>query len=100
MSDSNRLQQAIKALSEIANNPGRPEWMRKEATGGLVQAGAASELAQIANNPTRPHWMRKEAMQGLTGLASGGHEVTLTQAEIDAVIQIQARINQTTIKSR
>jgi len=56
---------AAGALYKIANNPDRPNKMRRMAVEALVRGRWSRECLALADNPDRPNWMRKLAMKGI-----------------------------------
>jgi len=57
--------QAADYLYRLANNPDRPDKMRRLAVETLVDIRHSRYCLAIADNPDRPDWMRKLAMKGL-----------------------------------
>jgi len=56
---------AAEALYEIANNPDRPDRMRRKAVEALVAGRWSRKCLALADNYERPDWMRELAMKGL-----------------------------------
>jgi hypothetical protein len=65
VSVSSIASQATDCLFKLANNPDRPDWMRRMAVETLVDIRYSKYCLAIADNPDRPDWMRKLAMKGL-----------------------------------
>lgn len=55
-------------LHRLADNPDRPDPLRRQALEALAGAGWSELCLAIADNPDRPDWLRRIAMSGLMSL--------------------------------
>lgn len=56
---------AAESLYRIADNPDRPDRLRRAAVNSLVAGRWARHCHALADNPDRPDWLREAAIRGM-----------------------------------